>query len=108
MDTGAGDVTLLLDKTRAEHLQVRYTNSANVAFGLGSHSVGVHSAQINRVAIGDLAFDSLKIKISDLSKIVMASQAAGQVIDGIIGAAFLTNNGAIIDYHTNTLYLRKK
>ncbi len=76
--------------------------------GYGAISDGVEFATINKLQLGEIILDNIKVGLIDFSHINQAYTLLNlPPIDGIIGADLLKNYKAIIDYSSDKLYLKE-
>lgn len=77
------------------------------AAGAGAINMETHVARNNKFQVGDKKTYKMAFVIFDLSHVNEALvQVEEKPVEGILGADFLKENRAIIDYGRNVLYLK--
>ena len=105
LDTGANGTCI--DNTTADKIGLSLQNVAGEAVGYGSSENKVRIGKAT-ISINDFTRKNMNINAIDLNSINQAYATVGtNHIDGIIGTDILSGGSAIIDYQTNTLYLKK-
>lgn len=105
LDTGAS--ATCLDFGSAKKLEVNSTPDKDAkSAGYGGDATDVGMAQ-TIIELESFKTDSMLTAIIDLTSVnqAYASEVSGH-IDGVIGADILQGKNAVIDYATNTLYLK--
>lgn len=105
LDTGANGTCI--DNATADKMGLSLQDVAGQAVGYGGseNKVRIGKATIN---IDSFTRRDMEINAIDLNSINQAYLTEGSNhIDGIIGTDILSGGSAIIDYQTNTLYLKK-
>jgi len=105
LDTGASTSCIGFD-------QIPYFNLKNEvskikAAGAGAINMKTEIAKNNTLAIGKWSLSNMDFVIFDLSHVNEALQQADEIsIHGIIGADFLKQTRAVIDYGRNCFYVK--
>ncbi|WP_265198252.1 TIGR02281 family clan AA aspartic protease [Aureitalea sp. L0-47] len=77
------------------------------AAGAGATNMETHVARNNRFQVGEKQYNKMDFVIFDLSHVNEALiQVEEKPVEGILGADFLKENRAVIDYGRNVLYLK--
>ena len=77
------------------------------AAGAGAINMETHVARNNRFQVGGKKTNKMAFVIFDLSHVNEALvQVEEKAVEGILGADFLKENRAVIDYGRNVLYLK--
>jgi clan AA aspartic protease (TIGR02281 family) len=109
VDTGAGATTL--DTTRAAALGLPRPQTTGgpqtLGTGLGATRQPMWPVTVDHLKIGDLAIDSARIMVTDLSAINAALKRDGNPpADGVLGADILQQRAAVVDYRVPAVFLR--
>jgi hypothetical protein len=107
IDTGASHT--LIDEQRAERFELLSEDRGGRATGVGgTMQQRVGTGRLDDVAIGPVRFESIQVRVLDLSHINGVLRNLGsKPVDGIIGADVLTAQQAVIDYGTLSLYIKE-
>jgi predicted aspartyl protease len=107
LDTGASHT--VLDRRRAERFDLETTEREGRAAGLGTADQAVGTGALANVRFGPVHFETMPVAVLDLSHVNQALAMLGvEPIDGIVGADVLLGGDAVIDYATQSLYLRRE
>jgi clan AA aspartic protease (TIGR02281 family) len=105
IDSGAS--TSILDNGSAVRLGLSLRRSRTRVSGLGAPAQRALSARLDDVRLGALRLDSLPVMVLDLSHVNQSLQDEGiELADGVIGADFLAERQAVLDFTSGVLYLR--
>jgi predicted aspartyl protease len=105
IDSGAS--TSFLDNATAIRLGLSLHQSRTRVSGLGAPAQRVQSARLDDVRLGAMRLDSLPVVVLDLSHVNQSLRDEGiELADGVIGADFLAERGAVFDFASGVLYLR--
>lgn len=107
LDTGAG--RSVVEAARLEKFRLtRLDRTSGVATGTGG-AVPLRMSHGNRLQIGTYADPAFTAYLMPLDQVNLAFLRRGQdAIDGVIGADVLRSGAAVIDYTSDTLYLRPR
>lgn len=106
LDTGASHT--VLDRQRAERFKLETVDREGLAAGLGTVTQAVSGGTLTDVRFGPVVFDTLAVAVLDLSHVNQALAMMGvEPIDGIVGADLLLGGDAVIDYASQSLYMRQ-
>lgn len=105
VDTGASSTCIGL--TQAPYFNLAQEISDIKASGAGATNMFTKISKSNHIKIQQLSITKFQIILFDLSHV---NQALNQVneapVDGIIGADFLKQTRAVIDYGRNCMYIK--
>ena len=105
LDTGAS--SSCVDPGVVEYFGLFAEESEVKAAGAGAINMQTQVSTDNNLAIGDWEIDDAQLVIFDLSHVNDAlEQHNAAKVHGIIGADILQESDAIIDYKTETLFLK--
>jgi clan AA aspartic protease (TIGR02281 family) len=105
IDSGAS--TSILDNASAVRLGVPLRQSRTRVSGLGARAQRTQSATLDDVRLGALRLDSLPVVVLDLSHVNESLSDEGiELADGVIGADFLAERRAFLDFAGGVLYLK--
>lgn len=104
MDSGAS--VSILDETQSKDYEFRVgTESPGEISGYGGNSSPKDTYDVN-VEIGGVKFDGI-YRSQDLTNIIsVVKESTGLNVVGIVGSNIMKEIGLIIDYDTNSLYLK--
>jgi len=107
IDTGASHT--LIDQQRAARFDLLTEDRGASATGVGGTvNQRIGTGRLGNVVIGPVRFDSLSVRVLDLSHVNGVLRNMGsRPVDGIIGADLLTAQHAVIDYGGLSVYLRE-
>src|SRR5690606_24885230 len=106
LDTGASNSCV--DFTNVEYFNLIAADSKTKAAGAGAVGMLTKLSMANTLKMSRWKFADLHLVIFDLSHVNLAlTQHKAKPVQGIIGADVLIPFEAIIDYSTNSLYLKK-
>ncbi|MBD3581869.1 retropepsin-like aspartic protease [Flavobacterium selenitireducens] len=106
LDTGASNSCVGFEET--ELFKLITENSKTKAAGAGAIDMFTQAAHKNLLKIGRWTYDDFNLVVFDLSHVNTAlEQHKAKRVQGIIGADVLIHGKAIIDYASQTLYLKK-
>ena len=105
IDSGAS--TSILDNASAVRLGLSLRRSRTRVSGLGAPAQRALSGRLDDVRLGALRLDSLPVVVLDLSHVNQSLRDEGiELADGVIGADFLSERGAVFDFTSGVLYVR--
>ncbi len=106
LDTGASNSCVGFDVV--EQFKLHAIDSMTLAAGAGATDMITKVSHENELTLGRWKTNGFEIVIFDLTHVNTAlKQHKSKPVDGIIGADILIKGDAIIDYSTQTLYLKK-
>tara|TARA_B110000503_G_C7003542_1_gene352556 strand:- start:222 stop:680 length:459 start_codon:yes stop_codon:yes gene_type:complete len=106
LDTGASNSCVGLDMISYFNLDAQ--ESETKAAGAGATDMETQQSENNSLKIGDWKTNKCHLVLFNLSHVNTAlTQHNANEVHGIIGADTLLKGKAIIDYSTNTLYLKR-
>ena len=106
LDTGASNSCVGFDVV--EQFKLHALDSMTLAAGAGATDMVTKVSHANELMLGRWKTNGFEIVIFDLTHVNTAlKQHKSKPVDGIIGADILIKGEAIIDYSTQTLYLKK-
>ena len=106
LDTGASNSCVGFDVV--EQFKLYAIDSMTLAAGAGATDMITKVSHDNELTLGRWKTNGFEIVIFDLTHVNTAlKQHKSKPVDGIIGADILIKGDAIIDYSTQTLYLKK-
>ncbi len=95
-DTGAG--VSVISPELAKELNLVGQSLEGTAGGIGGDQIGLQSVPIDSLRINGVSFQDKEFLVMDLADLNDQFAMAGEApIDGIIGAPWLTEHGAVID-----------
>ena len=106
LDTGASNSCVGFDVV--EQFKLHAIDSMTLAAGAGATDMVTKVSHDNELSLGRWQTSEFEIVIFDLTHVNTAlKQHKSKPVDGIIGADILIKGDAIIDYSTQTLYLKR-
>lgn len=105
LDTGASTSCIGFDEIN--YFLMESEDSEIKAAGAGAINMETKITRKNRITIEDWSSNSMDFVVFDLSHVNQAlQQAEEESVNGIIGADFLKQFRAVIDYGRNCVYLK--
>ena len=105
LDTGASTSCIGFDEI--DHFLMKSEESEIKAAGAGAINMETMITRKNKISIGKWATKNMDFVVFDLSHVNQALQQAEEMsVHGIIGADFLKQSRAVIDYGRNCVYLK--
>ncbi len=105
IDTGAASTVFSLDLARDMNLPM--TKLSMFGGGAGAAQLEIHQIQDARFAIGDISPKTRALLAMDLSHVNQAlALKNSSPVDAILGVDALEAHSAVIDYGSNSLYLK--
>ncbi|MGJ8665036.1 MAG: retropepsin-like aspartic protease [Patiriisocius sp.] len=105
VDTGASTSCIGFDFI--DYFKLKSIESDVIAAGAGATDMKTQLSENNKLTLGKHITQKMNFVLFDLSHVNKAlSQIDPNVVHGIIGADYLKNNRAVIDYGRNCLYLK--
>ncbi len=97
----------VFDFESAKKFKLSLKDASGGAAGYGGDAQNIKTGNAT-ITMSDFKRDSIQITAIDLTSVNQAysTEKSGH-IDGVIGADILVNGMAVIDYETNSLYLKK-
>ncbi len=106
VDTGA--FTTLLHSRFVRQMRIPLRNSPFSSAGVNLKQRGVQLATISRFSIGSVDLQSSEVGVINLEGLIHGGMLeARPPVAGLLGSEILRRNHGIIDFGTNTLYLRR-
>ena len=105
VDTGAS--TSCIGENFIDYFLLKSTDTDVLAAGAGATGMKTKSSKENRLKIGTKTITNMAFVIFDLSHVNEALLQVGTLTThGILGADFLKDKRAVIDYGRNCMYLK--
>jgi clan AA aspartic protease (TIGR02281 family) len=106
LDTGASHTAI--DQKAAARLGLAADGAEGVAGGVGNASMRVRLSRARSFQVGAVRAEDVPVAVLDLSHANAALRAKGaRPVHGVLGADFLRARGALLDFASSTLHLKK-
>ncbi len=108
LDSGAS--ATVIDETFNEYFKlITYEDSMKGA-GAGASGLLVHASDNNTLKIATLKLSNMRLATMNLQHVTIGLQEFGvtEIIHGVIGADFLQEANAVIDYKSMQLFIKVK
>ena len=103
IDTGAG--ATVIDRSKQDRFGLKTTRTADYAAGIGSFSRLTATTAVMNIHGHEIKADSLYLM--DISFVnTELKKHHSRKVDGLLGADFLRQHQAVIDYHGKKLYVK--
>jgi predicted aspartyl protease len=106
LDSGAS--ATVVDFIHAPLFKLNTYQDSETGAGAGASGLLVHAADNNQLKIASFTLKNLRIAAMDLQHVTAGLQQYGvtQLIHGVIGADFLQQANAVIDYKSMQLFIK--
>ena len=108
VDTGAGATVIDEGYARSQGFELEEIDG--FGGGIGNSQMSIFMVRINKLEIGDFTFENMTAVAMDLSNVKQSLEMKGVNSDvyGILGTDILRTYEAVIDYGSETLFLKMK